>query len=131
MEEQVGVGLSDELRVVRGESPAARVALDKSSGSEQHAAFVETVRRREARLAEATDAVLADLLTPREERFAEDQVRLFREAQWLSATGQFPNGGPLHQQGPLQVAAWEIFLSAINERTYGGSESGGDNPDYP
>ena len=107
--------------------------FSEGSTAEQHGAFLAQVARREEELERATETVLGEVATPRARQFARDLTRLFREAQWLNATGHFPNGKPLQQQGPLQVAVWELFLSAINQRTYGGSNETGasDDPEFP
>lgn len=86
--------------------------------------------RREKELEEVAQSVLGDVASPREQQFATDLTRLFRQAQWLYQTGHFPNGEPLLRQGPLQVAAWEVFLSAIVERSNGGGNESGAEDDF-
>lgn len=110
-----------------GDRPATVVLSDESS-DQQRTVFLEQIARREAELAEATEDVMGDIDSPRERQFTYDLNRLFRQAYWIYQTGNFPNGRPLLEQGPLQVVVWETFLSAINERSNGGGGSGG-SPD--
>lgn len=110
-----------------GERPAG-VTLTEQSTAEERRAFLEQVARREEELAEVSRVVMGDVASPREQQFGRDLTRLFRQAQWLYQTGDFPNGEPLLRQGPLHVAVWEVFLSAIVERSNGGgNESGAED----
>jgi len=110
-----------------GDRPDALTHTDHSTAEEARA-FREQIARREAELQEVSRVVRGDVATPRERQFGRDLTRLFRQAQWLYQTGHFPNGEPLLRQGPLQVAVWEVFLSAIVERSNGGgNESGAED----
>lgn len=106
--------------------------MTEQSDAAERAAFLAQVARREEELEEVSRVVMGDVDTPRERQFSKDLTRLFRQAQWLYQTGNFPNGEPLLRQGPLQVAVWEVFLSAIVERSNGGGNESGaeDELDY-
>lgn len=111
-----------------GERPGG-VTLAEHSTAEERRAFLAQVARREEELEEASRVFMGDAST-RERQFGRDLTRLFRQAQWLHQTGHFPNGEPLLRQGPLQVAVWEVFLSAIVERSNGGGNESGAEDEF-
>lgn len=106
--------------------------MTEGSTAEQRRAFLAQVARREEELEEVSRVVRGDVDSPREQQFNKDLARLFRQAHWIYQTGNFPNGECLLRQGPLQVAVWEVFVSAIVERSNGGGNESGaqDESDY-
>lgn len=104
--------------------------MSEQSNAEERRAFLAQVARRETELEEVSRVVMGDVASPRERQFGKDLIRLFRQAHWLYQTGHFPNGECLLRQGPLQVAVWEVFVSAIVERSNGGGNESGAQDEY-
>lgn len=112
----------------------AELRLGKGTTPEQRAEFLARVKRREAELQERVARALAGYMTPREQFFQRLLYGFWRDVQWmldgnLGFSGQFPNGKPLWQQSPWQVAVWTLFIGAIRERAYGSDDN--DDNDAP
>jgi hypothetical protein len=91
------------------------VALTKATTQD----FRTRIKQREAEIAAQVEQVLGDAVTYRDQVFAQQASRLFREAYWMRQTNQFPDGQPLQTQHRWHLELWDLFLAALEARANG------------
>lgn len=88
------------------------------------AAFLERVQQREALWERSYNQYLSGARTPRERRFVRDLTNFWRDATWMTLTGQFPDGQPLRKQNVHHLELWNVFLIAMRKREAGETTMG-------
>jgi len=99
------------------------LTLGKSTSEEQEVAQ-QQIQERDQELLGIIDDEMQIVATPREQQFAKDLERLWRQAIWITTINQFPDGKPLLSQLIYDVEIWEIFVGVINQRMAGGGGEG-------
>jgi leucyl aminopeptidase (aminopeptidase T) len=114
------------------EQPEREAIVLKSDkpDAEAHKAFLERIRESAGVIDEKREEKVEAAQTPREAVFAMYIRKFWKQATWMVMMLAFPDGKSLIEQNQYHLALWNIFINAINRRTYGDKQQAESELDF-